>query len=107
LQTRQSDEEPRHIPELRIRTDRKQTVTIRATKSSEKQYQELRRPNQETVKNRCSNNQGFMKNDETNKEQEWQKQSQERPSGVSLNQAKMNDVTGLIEPYDTMSGIMA
>jgi hypothetical protein len=48
-----------------------------------------------------------MKNDETNKEQEWQKQSQERPSGVSLNQAKMNDVTGLIEPYDTMSGIMA
>jgi hypothetical protein len=57
--------------------DRKQTVTIRATKSSAKQDQELRRPNQETAKNRCSNNQGFVKNDERNKEQELQKQSQE------------------------------
>jgi hypothetical protein len=44
------------------------------------------------------------KNDETDKDQERQKRYQERPSGVSLNRAKMNkDFTGLIEPYDTMS----
>jgi hypothetical protein len=64
-------------------------------------------PNKETGngENDGSDNQGFGKDPKTNNDQDRKKKKrfQERTSGVSLNEAKMSDITGLMEPSDNMS----